>query len=369
MIRAAAALLCFAASFVGGPARTDEIVGSVLILQMTEVCPDAAYPEAEQALEAELALSSVPSVVSAAESCDIPGAAELARAAANADALSAVRIGKTSEGVTVDTWVRSPDDPSAQIYGRFDASERLDRSGPTIIAVRALETLRSAFFALTMRQPTSSSESPVSPQNASRSDAPTEPPTNVGVLVRSVSTRRPERFLFGLGLAGNVGLSPGSAGTRGAFSLHGNLRPLRGLELEASVLWSPLGPDVTTTLGISSFSYLLARGWLRYRFFEGARFQPSVGIGAGGFFGHLEGIRPTDESVSDFGEARARTAYLGGSARLFFYPQPRLALFLEAAAGALLPEAVLEHVDIVAARFGRPLIEIHLGLELRFWSV
>ena len=51
---------------------------------------------------------------------------------------------------------------------------------------------------------------------------------------------------------------------------------------------------------------------------------------------------------------------------MYAFTNERVSLFLNTTVGALMPEAEVVHGATSAAEFGRPLIEVQLGLDFRF---
>ena len=130
------------------------------------------------------------------------------------------------------------------------------------------------------------------------------------------------------------------------------------------MLFSPLGKDLKTAEAISSFDYVLLRGWIFYRFFEKALFQPSLGLGGGALIAWTKGQTLDHEPLLKDSET---VAYLGGGLRVFVFPTALFDLFVGSNVGLTLPEIKAVHgLDTTAGRFGRPFIEVLLGAELRF---
>jgi hypothetical protein len=66
--------------------------------------------------------------------------------------------------------------------------------------------------------------------------------------------------------------------------------------------------------------------------------------------------------------ARTYVSYVGLSTRVYIFASERVPFYIDSSAGFLLPEAQIVHGDARAATLGTPLIELHFGLELRFWK-
>jgi hypothetical protein len=323
--------------------------GAVVILTMGQCCKAVSWPEAEEALTNELELVDVPVLKVASRTTDeFDRREELERVASERDAAAAVRLVKSRQGQSagVELWIVDRV-TGKTTYRHLLVDSRYDSAATIDVAVRVVEALRASLLELRMSGRQASTE-PVAPE--------------IVELVETTPIKR-DRGHIGIGATSSLNLSPGGTGTRGAFSLEGSVQTSFGLEGTLSLLFSPLGKDLDSEVAVSTFDYLLVTGWVFYRFFDKALFQPAVGIGGGALVTWTQGRAPDGAKLSKDNET---VAYLGGGFRLFVVTTRSFDLFLGSQVGATFPEIQARHGTLSAGRFGRPLVEVLLGARLRF---
>jgi hypothetical protein len=324
--------------------------GTVVILSMAACCEELAWPEAEDALAAELELVDISVRIAASRARgEVGRQEELERVTAETGAAAAVRLAKSRTGPLAGAELWIVDRVTGKTsYRRIEVDRSRDASAVIDVAVRVVEALRASLVELRMTGRSDVSEENADPQ--------------ITALAETSPVKR-EGGLFGLGLGASFNLSPGGTGARGSFSLTGIAHPIFGLDVELSVLYSPIGKHLKTENDISTFDYVLVTGGIFYRFFHNAAVQPALGILGGALIAWTEGRTAGGTPLRSDSEA---VAFLGAGIRLFVFPVKMLGLFLGSHVGLTLPEIQTRHGDIPAARFGRPFIEIALGAQLRF---
>jgi hypothetical protein len=278
------------------------------------------------------------------------GQTELQRIAREKKAAAAIRLVKSSEKneAGVELWIVDRV-TGKTTYRQLEVKSRYD-SGATIdVAVRTVEALRASLLELRMmdHRPTKTAVSPKMTEIAAK--------TRI----------RNETELLGIGIGGSGNYSPGGIPVRGAFEIYAVVQPMRGLDVELNISLSPLGKEIRTETenATSTFGYALIRMMVFYRFFHHSIFQPAVGISGGTLIGWVEGRNAEGQTLLQQSKA---TAYLGGGLRGFLFLKKTLAFVVGAFGGVTLPEVQMVHGAVDAARFGRPLIELSLTLQLRF---
>ncbi len=360
--------LCIGAFYHPDCLFADEIEGPVLLIGMAECCEEVAYPEAEESFTRELLLAHVSISRMNGASVQPPSIEEgMMQAARDKGATAAVRITKLQGGgAAADIWVKPPF-ATLPKFMTIESDARPELPLPMITALRIVETLRAVFAAARIESEEPSTDTGLNAKVETKVTLIPKPaPTTAATLPRD------KVYRLAFGLSGNIALSPGNAGTRGGFAIEMGAQPLSGLDVVLSCEGSPFGREQKTASVTSDMTYLLLTGWVQYRFFSAYLFQPFLGIGAGGFLGRAEGVPSASIDGASFnGEkatATSRVAYVGGAAGLFAFPKRMVGLYFKTTIGALMPEVQILHGTTNAARFGRPLMEIHLGLQIRLFA-
>lgn len=314
------------------------------------MCPAQAWPEAEEALRAELTLIGLEvEVVQSNATTEAEQRAELVQVAREKKAVASLRIQRvegSSDGV--DLWVADRI-TSKTTTRRLSLENTSTSDAVTIIAVRAVETLRASLLELRM---------------VDRSKLETEPSEEIDEIVGSTALEEPVRGGFlGIGVGAAIIGSPGGVGPRGGFDLMLSWLPLPPLDLEINAQLSPLGARVATENGKSTFDYGLFRGWAYWQILPDGWVHPFVGIGGGVLVAWAEGST-AGEGLSS--EDLTWCGYLGAAARIGFDITDHFQISAGAKVGALVPEIQIRRNEHELARFGRPIIEGELGVRLLF---
>ena len=358
--------------FFGVRARCDFplIQDKVVLITVAAAESSDVWPEAEDAIRQELLLMNL-----AVETIVIPanraaeGQAALQRIAREKNAAAAVRLIRAAptEQTAVELWI--VDRVTGKTTYRELEVRRDGNAGAAIdTAVRTVEALRASLLELRMTERSGADRASFLPPEIAKIAEETrvrgEDRASVATTQKT-STSSPS-LLLGVRLGGSADWSPGGLPVRGAFALGLIAQPITGFDIELDVSLSPIGPDIRADadLSRSSFGYTSIRAAAAYRFFHNAVFQPAIGVVGGVWIGWVEG---RDAEGVQIQKDAAAAAYLGGTVRGCLFLKKSIAFVVGALVGSLLPEMQLNHGErIVAAHFGRPLIEGSLALQVRF---
>ena len=319
-------------------------IDSVVIIGMSSCCEEESWLEAEETLRAELTLEDIPAFFwdslakNKTERLD-----EMKRAAESRNATAVIRITRDTSfsRVIIDLWV-TDSGTGRSTYRQFLMRNPEDKTDTLDLAVRTVEALRASIHELKMKK----AEPPPSPK--------IYPATQTGGI---------EMPRFAGGSAVAVEKSPGGLGTRGGFALALVLEPILGLDLECNVYYSPLGDNLDTESATTELDYMMVRGLVFYRFQTPFLLEPAVGIGAGSLFVWASG---RDLENKPLHNDRARVAMIGGGIRLYARINRSFYLVMGTFAGAALPQIHIYHGKKKAVSFGRPMMDGHVGIQVRF---
>ncbi len=324
-------------------------VGGVVLVSMTGCCPDEAWPEAERALVDELAVLDIPVIVaSGAAIGDRDRRRELEVLAQSRDAAAAMRIVRPEEGMIggVELWLTDRV-TGKTIFRHLAQGDSRGKDAATIIAVRAVDTLRASLLELRIR---------------GRRQPEVEPSVAIAELAEDTPLETDTSRTVGIAARGVVLGSPGGARARGGFAVGLGWHPATWGGVELDGLWAPLGRDISTSEASSSIDVALLRGWFVWHVRDEGFARPSLALGGGALFVWGEGLRADNAPLrSDY----TVVGYGGIAARLDLVFTERLRLFLGGRVGLAIPEVRLFHGTQEAASLGRPLMEGSLGLEIR----
>lgn len=340
--------IVFAVS-LSGIALGQDTRGGVVLLTMADCCPALSWPEAEDALIAEMELMDLSvTVIPSQAKGDAAQRDESEQVASRLGAAAAVRLTKSKrdDRAGVDLWIVDRV-TGKTTFRSIDVDRQYDSAATIDVAVRTVEALRASLLELRI----------------SGREAPKEPVSpEIAELVDNTPLES-DRRLLGLGASAGLNLSPGGMGPRGALELTAVVHPIAGLDIELSLLVSPVGKEIRSEEARSSFDYVLIRGWAYYRFFEKSMVQPAVGACGGTLIAWAKGTTLDGDLLEKVSKT---VVYVGGGLRLYVFPTKLYDLFIGGNAGVTLPEIKAVHGTDQAATFGRPFVEIILGAQLRF---
>jgi hypothetical protein len=374
MIRARTIALCACAtaSLLASRARADAEAydgALVVLVSMGQCCFATAWPEAEDALHAELStLNITVATVSGVATGEREQRLELERVVAERKAVCAVRIRRraSDEGGGVELWI------SDRLTGRttirtMPVDERTDREFAEIVSLRLVEALRAGLLEIEVGAlgGTSAKERAASPIVI----APVKPaasgpgPAIERTPAQPAHEEKPQAPRLGVGLGAEAAGSPGGVGALGALDLVVGWHPLGHLSVALDLFSTVLAKDLSKDGGHSSVGLGALRGWLCWDMREQGIVRPSIGAGGGAALSWASG------ESSDAYAARDDTAtvgYVGGVLQLGLAFKPDVWFIVGARAGALVPELHVRFGGTEVASVGRPLAEGFLIVDVRF---
>lgn len=358
-----AALAAFTLSLVStSPAASEPGRGAVVLLELGECCGDLSWPAAEELILAEIEAMGL-DVLGAPARGEDPARADLAGAGIESGAMCAVAIYFDSpEGDAVlDVWAR--DEESGDSVQRHIAlGPRSDRDAASIAAIRAVEALRASLQELNLDlidvdvpepepEPQIEEEEPAEEVEAKPRPEP-EPEKDDGQL------------MLGIGVGGSGLGSPGGVDGMGGVQILLAWRPWWWLSIHADALLTVLGDEISDGGASSTFDLATFRGWIMWEIRPEGILRPAVGIGGGGVIFWSTGSGDGDQF--DMRTDRAAVGYVGAAAHLGVAVSDWFWVRAGARVGIALPEVVLEFGSSSVARFGRPMVEGFLNLEIYF---
>jgi hypothetical protein len=334
----AAALAAPASAPASAPNRA-----RVVLVSMTKCCADEAWPEAEEAARAELAGIGIDVVLVQSWALgERERRLELRRLAAERNADSALRIVRPIEERAaggVEVWLEDRVTERTMVRHLRVAPHGGDE-GALVAALKAVEAVRAIVLELALAR-----GDPRAPREATRTvrlDAP-----NLTAVV-------------GVRVGGGIVGGPGGVDPLGALAVAVRWELRWPLTLEGHGLVSLGGSDVGTGGSRATFNVALLRALALWTPGRAWRLRPALGVGVGVAVPWATAASAASPATSD----RAAVAWLGGTARLRLRLSRLLALQLEGHAGALVPEVRVRFRDAVGARFGRPLLDALLAVEI-----
>lgn len=324
----------------------------VVIVSMSECCAAESWPAAEDDLRSELVLLDLGVEITAGQAtAEGERRQELERLARERDAIAALRIIRPGPDASggVEIWIADRL-TGKTTFRRVEVAAEQGADAATIVAVRAVEALRSSMIELRI---------------VGRDPPPVAPPKQVEALVGEVEVAGQPAGAVGLGLAGGgvVAGGPGGAGVRGGFRLAGLWSPVSVLAVEVEGVILPFGEEIARGGARTELDCAALRGWALWQILEQGVVRPAVGLGGGVWFGWVRGLdgggRPTRSDDAAVG-------YAGATARVRLAFSDNLGIAGGIQVGLLAPELRVLHGEEVAARLGRPVIEGFLVVDARF---
>jgi hypothetical protein len=367
-----AALL--AASLTGAPAvRAQEPVGDsagaapakVVIISMKACCAAEAWEAAEKTAAAEFSALGFDVETVDGTATDTEGQwAELGTIVEEKKAVCALRISLADAGSSkgADVWVNETV-TGKTIYRFIPFEGSPDAEAASVVALRVVELLRASLLELTM-----------APEGAKEAGPPAEvvamiekkEPAPRAKLDKELAVpppvSEPATGQVGLRLGAEALGSPGGMGAMGAvnLSLRWNFVPYLSAELDAMITF--VTPSVRQGNASASFDISAVRGWLLWEFLRGRILRLCVGAGGGVLVAWSRGF------VSGFFETRTDvtySGYAGGTVQAAIVLSKNLWLRWGFIVGSSLPPIRVTFWDLGVARFGMPIMEGFLNIEIR----
>jgi len=342
---------------------------TVAIVAMKKCCAQEAWPEAEKHTETEFySLQFKVVTVYGKETGHAEKMAELMEVANDERAVCTVRITRKpdKEAAEVDAWMWDKE-TGKTAFRHLVIDNLTDLDGPSVIALKVVELLRTAMMELRLprtkyydedlfARPTPSSELIESEVEA----------VHAGPRAPEVALSAPPRRKGFVGLRlGFMGLgSPGGAGGLGAVELALRWNPLDMLALELGGFLSVASRDIRHLDASASFDVAAVRAWVFWEFINKERIKFGVGAGGGVLLAWSRGNAPEQYWVKT---VSGHAACVSGGLQMAVVLLRYLWLRVGFSIGLSLPDeiAVIFSGEKVAG-FGRPLMEGFLGLEGRF---
>jgi hypothetical protein len=196
---------------------------------------------------------------------------QLEKLAAQRGADAALGIVGNTAPNSVEAWVVDRL-TGKSVMRRLPYEPQSDRA-PQTLAIRAIELLRSSFLEMNLM-----------PEERARAEVPPEVERLVGV---DVTPRRRELFGIEVGAAGILG--GGGVGPVIVPVLAFNLALGQHFLMQATLAGLGTRPSVTTKEGSAQVAQQLALFGFSYRFRQGGRWQPFVGLAAGALYTSAKG--------------------------------------------------------------------------------
>ncbi len=361
--------LCLLAAhcFLPVPARgQDARVGAegevvVVLVGMEKCCPKRAWPEAEKAVLDEVAALGLRVVMEDGEAVSAENQQkELETVAKKQNASCSLRIFRTPEGTAGAAHLWMIDRRSGDTtFRRLSLAGEADSEAASIATLRTVEAIRAGLLGQRLQDTNDSDSKPrVETERPPREEASEEPEQEP---TQKTDSKGPP--LFGVGLGIGILGGPGDVGPLGAVHLTLGFSPVPFLATEIDGALSFAGRNIEKGAARSSFNVALVRGWLFYEILDHGLVRPSLGLGGGALFSWSEGIRGGHLTSST---DRTTSAYFGGAGRVGFVIARHFWIRVDGRVGFLAPEVSIYFANDQVARFGRPIFEGFLNLEVRF---
>ncbi|MCP4678416.1 MAG: hypothetical protein GY854_23460 [Deltaproteobacteria bacterium] len=321
--------------------------GVIVVVGLAECCPEEAWPEAEEAIRAELELLDIPvRIVAGVETDDAARRAELEELAIIENAAATIRIvrpalSSTESNADIELWI-SDRVVGKTTYRKLKIKDLSASDAVTVVAVRTVEALRASLLELRMTK---------------KSAVEVKPSESIEKLATDTEVvgAEPERNIT-IGAGAGTLFSPGEDGTLGGFFVSVGWHPVPFGGLMIDVIYAPFSEEIKDKIGASTWDLLMFRGFARWHILQKRVLTPYLGVGGGGAVVFADG----EESIVE------RIGYLGARAGLDLNLGKRFRIGAAFDLGAFLPKVELEHSKKnLVATLGRPLIAIWLGLEVR----
>lgn len=313
---------------------------------MHACCPEEAWGEAERRAKTELeALGLEVLFLDSKATGEQDRRAELEAMARERRAACALRIIRPprGKGGGIELWVS--DRITHKTVFRHLGGGKVTAESASITALRTVEILRASLIELKLV--------------GRRPPAVVVPPVIARVADESIQERG---HLIGLRLGPAGSWSRGGTGGRGGTGLAISWSPRPHLGFEIDGLLSFLGEPVDDQSSSALFYFAALRAWALWEIVDRGLLRPACGIGGGILIPWSRGDQSTVfDSVTD----TTITAYLGGTASLALALSRLLWLRFGGRAGVSLPEVTVSFGQQAIVRFGQPLLEGYVDLELR----
>jgi len=359
-----------AAALAGAPAaRAQEAVentapSKVVIISMKACCADEAWEAAEKTAAAEFSALGFDVETVDGTATDTEGQwAELGSIVEEKKAVCALRISLADAGSRkgADVWVNETV-TGKTIYRFIPFEGSPDAEAASVVALRVVELLRASLLELTMAPEGAKEAGPPAEVVAMIEDKKPAPQAKLDEeLAVPPGPGKPPGQL-GLRLGAEALGSPGGMGAMGAvnLSLRWNFVPYLSAEIDAMITFvtrSVKHGDASASIDLSA-----VRGWLLWEFLRGKILRLCVGAGGGILLAWSRGF------VSGFFETRTDVTwagFVGATVQTGIVLSKNLWLRPGFIVGFSLPPIRVTFWDTRVARFGMPLMEGFLNIEIR----
>ncbi|MDJ0761818.1 MAG: hypothetical protein QNJ97_02420 [Myxococcota bacterium] len=336
---------------------------SIVLVSLRTCCPNQTWPEVEKSVLEEFVALGVPvETVDGVYGTEEAQHSQMTAIAEKSKATCVISISRRVENPfkEADLWMTHPETGEITTR-RLGLTGNTDSERVAIAALQAVEAIRAALFEQPRPQmsdkPTQQAPAPEPPKLL------THEPHPAARDIRQATAHHPS---IGLGVGMGASGAPGGAGILGSAVAAITWHPLALFSMEIDGSLSLLGRDIETDRSTSSFRYALVRGWAYAELLNAGLFRPSVGIGGGALFAWSEG-----QSASiEYAEKKDITsvALVGATGRMGLVLSQYFWIRAGIRASVCLPEVTVYFAGAPVARFGKPLIEGFLNLEVALFQ-
>ncbi|MDD5309947.1 MAG: hypothetical protein PHU25_21730 [Deltaproteobacteria bacterium] len=363
---------CLGLAALPAAAEDEPFDGALIVLVgMGQCCAQDAWPEAENALSAELStLNITVATVNGVATSEREQRLELERVVAERKAVCAVRIERIApgEGGGVELWISDRLTGKTTIR-RVPVEDSNDREFAEIVALRLVEALRAGLLEIeigalgeTSAKGKTVVSSPIVVAPRPQSATSPKPAQDEKKCAPAPEQERGEPHL-GVGLGAEAAGSPGGIGAMGALDLVVGWHPIGRLSVALDLFSTVIATDLKKDGGRASVGFGALRGWISWNIRDKGVLRPSLGLGGGAALSWASGeTSDAYAGATDY----ATVGYMGALLQLGLAFKNDVWLILGARAGALVPEVRVSFAGSDVASMGRPLVEGFLIVDVRF---
>lgn len=331
------------------PAHSEEQKPLVILVSMQKCCPNEAWPEAELAAKDEFRSLRFQVETMAGLAKDArERRLELGVFADRKKAACAVRIVRLPDGDSCNTeiWVNDRDTGKTIMRILYTPSTK-DQEAARVNALRLVEALLATQLEASQYQG--------EPDGV---DATAEMAALTRVKKKGPPPPPPFAFRLGTGFIS----SPGGTSTLGGVQVCLRWDAFEKFSFELDTVLSILGDDITKEGNSSTFDTAAIRAWAIWEFMRLHQLRAHLGAGAGIVMPWAKGLQSANYLATT---DRTITAYTGLTTQLAYEFNRNFGLRFDLKVGFTLPEVRVFFADTQAARFGKPMVEGFLNLEVK----
>jgi hypothetical protein len=331
------------------PAHSDDQKPLVILVSMQKCCPEEAWPEAELAAKAEFRSLKFRVETMAGLAKDArERRLELGVFADRKKAACAVRIVRLPDGDSCNTeiWVNDRDTGKTIMRILYSPSTK-DQEAARLNALRLVEALLA-----TQLQASQYQGEPDGVDATAEMDA----------LTRVKKKGPPPPPPFGFRLGTGFITSPGGTSTQGGVQVCLRWDALSKFSFELDTVLSILGDDIEKEGNSSTFDTAAIRAWAIWEFMQLKKLRAHLGAGTGVVMPWAKGLKSAAYLATT---DRTITAYAGLTTQLAYEFNRNFGLRFDLKVGFTLPEVRVLFADQQAAKFGKPMVEGFLNLEVK----